>query len=203
MTIRKGQPWAVPRPLPPDAEEVTSDAELAALVTAARSSGDPPPVALLGGDLYRTLGGTGDRRRLEQGTAVAFTLDVATASLDGGPEHVFVAHLAARRALWAGPFAVAMNAGWLGPWYLGPRAHPNDGLLDVTEGRLPPVQRLLARQRARTGTHLPHPALRTSRVAAVDLEFDRSVAVRLDSRSVGRARRIAVRCVPDTVTCWV
>ena len=204
MTIRKGEPWGLSRPVPADAREVSSDAELADLATSARAAGaDPPPVVLLGGDLYRTLGGTGDRRRLDDGTAMAFPLDIGVASLDGGGERVFAAHLIARRRRWAGPFAVAMNAAWLGRFYLGPRAHPNDGLLDVTEGELPPTQRLLARSRARTATHLPHPALRTARSPSTELTFERPVPVRLDGRPAGRGRRILVRCEPDIVTCWV
>lgn len=204
MTIRKGQPWGEQRPLPVGAVEVTSDAELADLVARARAAGiEPPPVALLGGDLHRTLGGGPDRRRLEAGEAVAFPIDIGLASLDGGPEEVFVAHLVWRRPLWSGPFAVVMNAAWDGDRYLGPRAHPGDGLLDLTEGALPASQRLLARTRVRSGTHLPHPALRTRRAASHDLDLGRAVPVRLDGRRRGRARRVAVRCVPDAVRCWV
>jgi hypothetical protein len=204
VTIRKGEPWGEQRPLPADAREVSGDAELADLVADARRAGtDPPPVALLGGDLHRTLGGGGDRRRLESGSAVAFPLDVGLASLDGGPELVFVAHLVCRRALWSGPFAVVMNGAWVGEWYLGPRAHPNDGLLDLTEGALAPTQRLLARSRVRTGSHLPHPALRTRRSAGHSLDLGRPVPVHLDGRRRGRARRVEVRCEPDALWCWV
>ena len=38
-----------------------------------------------------------------------------------------------------------MNAQWLGDWDLGPRSHPNDGLLDVTDGTLPFGDRWKAR----------------------------------------------------------
>ena len=36
----------------------------------------------------------------------------------------------ARRRGWR-DFAVAMNAQWIGEWNLGPKAHPNDGIVDA------------------------------------------------------------------------
>jgi hypothetical protein len=203
VTIRKGRDWATPVPVPDDAVTVTGDAELAALVAEARSAGRPcPSVVLAGGDLSRTLGGGAGRRR-PAGQAVRVVVDLGWARLDGGPERPFAAHAVARRPAWSGPFAVAMNAAWLGSWYLGPRAHPNDGLLDITEGALAPTQRLLARRRLATGTHLPHPALRATRVAEASLAWPRALTVRLDGIRVGRARRLGLRCEPDAVACWV
>lgn len=204
MTIRKGEPWGVARPLPPDAHEVATDQALRQLVLAARDQGRPvPPIALVGGDLSRTMGGSGDRRGFRAQEALAFPVDLGLARLDDGAEQPFVAHAVARRRGWSGRFAVAMNAAWLGTWYLGPRAHPNDGLLDLTQGSLPLVQRVLARRRAPTGSHLPHPALVTRRSAEHAITFDRPTAVRLDGAVAGRARRLELRCEPDSFWCWV
>lgn len=46
-----------------------------------------------------------------------------------------------------------------------PRAHPNDGFVDVLEidEAITTRQRLFAWRRSRTGSHLPHPQLRASR----------------------------------------
>jgi hypothetical protein len=204
VTIRKGRDWGERRPVPDPIVEVTSDAALADLVADAwQREAPPPPVALLGGDLYRTLGGTGDRRRLEGGQAMAFPLDVGLVQADDRAPVVFAAHVVARRPLWTGRFAVVMNAAWAAGWYLGPRAHPNDGLLDLTEGSLPLAQRVLARRRAPTGTHLPHPGLRTRRAARHELGFERATPVVIDGRHRGRGRRLVVECRPDAVTCWV
>jgi hypothetical protein len=159
-------------------------------------------LGLAGGDLCRTLGGTGDLDRLRSPEAMTFACDLGSVLVDGRL-HWFVAHLLARRTWWRGRMVAAMNAQWLGPLDLGPRAHPGDGLLDVTDGDLPLGDRLEARRRARTGTHLPHPALRTSRTAALQVDLDPALDVWLDGEKVARARRLSIRVEPDALTVVV
>jgi hypothetical protein len=203
VTIEKGSPYGVPGALPPDGVVVRSDAEAAALVNEARRGGHPiPPLGLLGGDLCRTLGGRGEEARLRSGEATTFPVDLGCVLLDGRLQH-FVAHLAAHHRAWHGRFAVAMNAEWLGELDLGPRAHPGDGLLDLTEGELGLRDRLTARRRARTGTHLPHPGLRTRRSGRAELAFPGGVPVFLDGISVGAATEVMVHVEPDALTVVV
>lgn len=203
MTIGKGTPYGHQAPLPEGGVVVTSDAEAGAVVSEARRAGRPvPPLGLLGGDLCRTLGGLGDRQRVHGPDATTFPVDLGCVLLDGRI-HWFVAHLAAHRRGWRGRFAVAMNAEWLGDLDLGPRAHPGDGLLDVTEGSLGLRERLVARRRARSGTHLPHPRLKATRRAAVSLTFPEGVPVHLDGVDVGRARELVVHVEPDALTVVV
>jgi hypothetical protein len=203
VTIGKGTPYGEQAPLPDDGVVVASDAEAREVVTEARRAGRAvPPIGLLGGDLCRTLGGLGDPARLRGPDATTFPVDLGCVLLDGRI-HWFVAHLAAHHRAWRGPFAVAMNAEWLGDLDLGPRAHPGDGLLDVTEGSLPLRERLAARRRARTGTHLPHPALRTRRTGALTLSFADGVPVELDGVAVGRARELVLHVEPDALTVVV
>lgn len=203
MTIRKGEPWGAPGVLPDGAPVVDGDAGLRGLVEAARRRGaDPPMVGVVGGDLCRTVGGPGDRHRLTTG-GVVLPIDVGRVEIDGDV-HWFCAHLVARRRWWWGRAAVVMNAQWLGDWDLGPRAHPNDGLLDLTDGNLPLGDRGEARRRARTGAHLPHPALRVERRAHHDLVFDRGVGVWLDGvRVATSARRLVIDVEPDAAVIVV
>jgi diacylglycerol kinase family enzyme len=161
-----------------------------------------PALGLLGGDLCRTLGGPGDVERLRSADATTFPVDLGCVLIDGR-RHFFVAHLAAHRRGWAGRFAVAMNAEWMGELDLGPRAHPGDGLLDVTEGQLGLRERLVARRRARTGTHLPHPDLRVTRSGKVELSFPDGVPVFLDGVPVGEGRELLVHVEPDALTVVV
>ena len=197
MTIRKGERWGEPGRLPQGAPTASSDHSLRQIVVAAKATGRPvPTVGLLGGDLCRTVGGTGNRSRLDEG-GVVLPIDLCRVFLDG-EETWFCSHLVARRWLWFGSFAVVMNAQWIGEWDVAPRAHPNDGLADLTEGRLPLGDRGEARRRVRSGTHVPHPSLHTARGAHHTLRFPGGVAVWLDGRRVARrVREIDVEVAPD------
>lgn len=200
MTIEKGELWGAPGALPVGGATARTDLEARRIVEAARRSGDaPPPIGLLGGDLCRTLNGPGDEGRLHSERAMTFPIDLVRVVLDERSEHWFVAHLIARRTWLWGPALVAMNAQWLGEWDLGPRSHPNDGLVDLTEGTLPVGDRLKARSRARSGSHLPHPALHTSRVRSLEVTLPTALDVRLDGERVGRHRHLAIEVEPDAL----
>lgn len=201
MIIRRGEPWGEAGPLGPDDPRVEDDAQLRALVEDARRAGrDLPAVGLLGGDLCRTVGGPGDATRLLGPAAVRLPVDVVRVEAEGGGgPWWFVAHLVAHRRGWRGDAAVAMNAEWLGTWKLGVRSHPNDGLVDVTEGRLGWRDRLEARRRAPSGAHLPHPALHTSRVRSTTIRFARPTLVRLDGVPAGRHRKLTLCVEPDAL----
>lgn len=198
MTIKKGEAWGAPAPLPPDGVVAVTDGEARAALEHARREGSPfPVIGLLGGDLCRTLGGTGDRDRLRSDAAVTFPVDLGEILVDGRL-HLFVAHAVARTRWWSRAW-LAMNAQWLGEWNAAPRAHPNDGRLDVYEASLPLTDRLKVRSRLGSGAHLPHPGIAERRTKAAQVEFPKPVDVTLDGVSVGRARTLSVRLEPDAV----
>ncbi len=203
MPIAKGDPWGTPGALPRHGVVVRSDAEARAVVTSARRAGEPvPPLGLLGGDLCRTLGGTGDEARLRSEQAVTLPVDLGSVLVDGRL-HWFVAHLVAKRTWWRGRVVVAMNAQYLGRWDVAPRGHPNDGRLDVLDADLPFDERLQARSRLRSGSHVPHPRIEERHVAAVQIELARPSEVLLDGEAVGRASHLAIRVEPDALICVV
>lgn len=203
MTIRKGEPWGTTGPLPDGAVLVRSDAEARELVTAARRADQPiPPLGLLGGDLCRTLGGTGDEGRLRSGEVTHLPVDLGAVLVDGRL-HWFVAHLVARHGWWRGRVVAAMNAQFLGAWNVVPRGHPNDGRLDVLDADLPLRDRLQARRRLPLGTHVPHPGIRERHQQAVQIELDRPTPVRLDGQLLGPARTLSIRTEPDALLCLV
>jgi diacylglycerol kinase family enzyme len=196
--IEKGQTWGVPGPLPSDGLVVQADSEARVIVEGARRAGGVTPVlGLLGGDLCRTLGGTGNRARLASPEAMTFPIDVGSVLVDGR-HHWFVAHLVARSPGWGRVF-VAMNAQWRGGWNLGPKAHPGDGLLDTYDARLGPSDRLKVRARLAHGAHLPHPAITERRTAAIQVEFDRPLALELDGTRLGKARTLSIRVEPEAL----
>ena len=205
MTIRKGEAWGEAGGLPSEGVVVRSDAEARAVVTAARRAGAPlPPLGLLGGDLCRTLGGRGDEARLRSDGAVRVPVDLGSVLVDGF-QHWFVAHLVARHSWWRGRIVAAMNAEFVGAWDVAPRAHPNDGVLDILDvsPTFPLADRVRARRRLPSGGHLPHPAIALSRRPAVQVDLDRPTPVRLDGEAIGEARRLSVRLEPDALVCVV
>lgn len=200
MTIEKGEPWGEPGSPGPETVSFGSDSALAGAAAAAWERGRHLEASLSSGDILVSLGIVAPRPSDVQHR---YPFDLGFVSLDGGPPRPFAAHVRANRRRWAGDFAVVMNVGWIGSWYLGPRAHPNDGLLDVTTGRLDPRQRLLARTRARTGTHLPHPNLKMVRQPRWEGVFERPVVVTADGETAGSASSIAVWVEPDCFTVIV
>ena len=189
MVIRKGEPWGSSGDRPPDLTIAADDAAAAALVADGVNM-----LGLASGDMFTTVGGSA-----QVGEHQHLPLDICWVSIDDQPRRPCFAHVVARHRWWQGEAAVIMNAAWLGPLYLGPRAHPNDGLLDVTVGSLPVGQRLQARRRATSGTHLPHPGLTTSRTATWNHHFDRPIPVWIDGVLATRGRRISVEIEPDAL----
>lgn len=199
MTIEKGKAWGSPGSLPADGVVVRSDAEARAVLEEARREGRPfPPLGLLGGDLWHTLGGTRDEARLHSKDAVTFSVDLGEVLVDGRLS-LFVAHLVAHNRLWSRGF-VAMNAQWKGAWNLGPRAHPGDALLDTYDVRLRPGDLSKVRARLHHGTHLPHPRIKERRAKAVEIDLERPLPVELDGERIGTGRMLAVRVEPDALT---
>lgn len=201
--MEHGADWGELATFPDDGLVVADDREARSVVEEHRRQGHtPPPLGLAAGDLCRTLGGSGGPHRFMDGQRSRYAVDLGVVLLDGRI-HWFLAHLVARRAWSRGPLLVAMNASWHGSWMLGPRAHPGDGLLDITRGDPPFRDRLRARRRLPGGYHLPHPDLKTARVPAFQDDLDPALDVWLDNERVARARTLSVRLEPRSVVVFV
>ena len=203
MTIRKGSPYGEPgRALPADGIVVASDAQARAVLEEARAAGRPyPALGVVGGGLCRTLAGPGDESRLRSPAAVSFPVDLGQVIVDGRL-HLFVGHVVARNRLWTRA-VVAMNAQWCGDWNLGPRSHPNDGLVDVYDARLRLGDLWKVRRRLPAGAHLPHPRIRQQRAASVQLDLERPLPVWIDGERVDKGKRLVVRVEPDALQVFV
>jgi hypothetical protein len=187
MTIRPGQEWGVEVPLPAGAFVAHTDAEVASAATGA-------DVVLAGGDLHRSVGSPPARDPVRR-----VPIDGLVVRLDGSAPHHAVAHVVIRRSWWRGDVVAVMNTDHLGEWYVAPRAHPNDGRFDVVaaDGALRVRDRLAARRRLRSGSHVPHPDIATSRERARTWTFARPHRVWIDGRRAGSARTIEVTVDPD------
>ena len=198
MTIRKGEAWGSPGSLPDDAVVVSSDTGASAALELARKEGRPfPPLGLTGGDLCRTLGGTG-------GLSTVVRCDLGEALVDGRLRY-FVAHVVVRgRTLWRGSAVAVMNAQYIGAWDVAPRSHPGDGKLDVVEvaPSMSLSDRVKARRRLPLGTHVPHPAITTRQDPAVQLDAT-GRRVLLDGVALPPVKTLSIRVEGDALTVVV
>ena len=199
MTISKGSPYGEPGvALPDDGVVVRSDAEARHVIEDCRLHGRPyPAIGLLGGDLCRTLAGPGDESRLRSDSATTFPVDLGQVLVDGRL-HLFVAHAVLRNRWWTRA-VVAMNAQWHGSWNLGPRGHPNDGLLDVYDAHLRAGDLWKVRARLPAGAHLPHPRIRERRARAVQIDLEKPLPLHLDGEQVDEGRSLSFRVEPDAL----
>lgn len=203
MPIRKGEAWGETGPAPDGMVTVHSDAELNALVTRCRRAGEPlPPVGLLGGDLMRCVGGSGDPTRFA-GDVALLPVDVVRVDTPDATGW-FVAHLLARRAWWRGELTAVMNGQYLSTrggatWDVAPRAHPGDGRVDVVrvDRAMSVRDRRTAKQRLPLGAHLPHPHISVRQAASIDLVWQRPTRVWLDGRAWATVREATVTVEPE------
>jgi hypothetical protein len=202
--ISKGQDWGRRAVVPVDVVVCTDDAAAGAVVAAARGrSEDMVPVLLTGGDLHRTLGGVSGPSVGVGDEATQVSCDVGEVLVDG-QLHWFVAHLVIGGPWWLRPTTVVANAAFWRSANMAPRAHPGDGKLDMIEARLALRQRLLSRRRLRSGSHIPHPDISTSRWENNQLDLGpRGDRVSLDGVAMGRAHRLVVRVEPSALVVYV
>ena len=206
MAVERGKDWGELGALPGNGIVAPTDLAVGAAIK--RSHNGAPlgslaaheiaPVGLIGGDLRRTLGGRRSRGELR-------TPDAARATVDYGlvvvrdQQLVFVAHVVCRKAGWRGQTVAVMNAAFVGHWNVAPRAHPGDGKLDVVEANLSFSDRLKARRRLASGTHVPHPQIAEYRSTGKLVEFESELGVWVDGAYAGKASALTVSIVADGV----
>ena len=206
VTIEKGEPWGSPFEGELPTISAADDADLARLAHDGRAGGGQPLILIGPGDVAATVGI--DHPLPGGGPAAAryhgFPLDLGYVELGrrpGQPERTvpFAAHVLGRRRFPGGrwPEVIVMNTPLAAGLRLGPRAHPNDGRLDVTVGALPWRQAREARRRAGSGGHLPHPRLEVRRCTATEFRPGYPVRVEVDGVDQGRWAWLSVSIIPD------
>lgn len=205
MSVRRGEPWGTVGTVPAGFVIVRTDRELYELVNARRAAGEPvPPIGLLGGDLCRAVGGTGDEQRFA-GEVPILPVDLLRLEI-GGRTHWAAAHVIARRWRgWRGEVVAVMNGQYAGRADVAPRAHPGDGQADVVTvaAAMDLRSRWQAWRRLPTGTHVPHASITARRAREVTIELAAAAVVRADGQRVGRARTFTVTVEPGALTVCV
>lgn len=201
MTIRKGEPWGEATESPGDLRVVPTDRAAREWVVA-QEGRTLLPVGLGGGDLAHTLGG-GTAGRFP-GTVVKAPIDLLRVQADDGRTTVAVAHVIARRSWWRGEVFFAMNAQYVGEYDVAPRSHPNDGKVDtlMVSADMSWRERLQAKGRSRTGTHVPHPKLTARQTGQAEVGFQRPLVVWVDGVRWGTATGLTITVEADALTVY-
>jgi diacylglycerol kinase family enzyme len=98
-----------------------------------------------------------------------------------------------------------MNGQFIDRFDVTPRAHPNDGRVDVltVAETMTLRDRWRARGRLPSGTHVPHPAITVRQVSSIELSFDAPMRIVVDGVPAGESRTLRLEVEPDALTVCV
>ena len=192
MNIEKGRSWGSLSPLPPDGVIIKTNKELLEKVNNCKRQGiDLPTFGLLGGDLWRTLGGRRAAERLYSGEATTLDIDLGCALLDG-KIFWFCAHMFIGSKL-KGEKIFISNVAHYGKMNPAPKAHPGDGKFDMLEVKLSPFQTFKAVKRVSAGTHIPHPGIKYRQVSSEQFSFGKKLSIEIDGKNIGKFSTVSIR----------
>ncbi len=198
--IERFADWGDNGPLPDDGVVATSDR--AAALAIANAYDGIPPVGLVTGDLRRTLGGRRTRGQLRMPDATRAVVDYGLVRFND-TEVPFVAHVVARKSLMRGRIIAVMNAAFVGAWNVAPRSHPGDGMFEVLDANLSFSDRLKARRRLKSGTHVPHPDIAQKRGNTFDFSLEQPLNLWVDGSQMGEVRSFSIELVPEALAVVV
>ena len=192
MNIEKGRSWGSLSPLPPEGVIIKTNKELLEKVNDCKRQGiDLPTFGLLGGDLWRTLGGRRAEERLYGGEATTLDVDLGCALLDG-KIFWFCAHMFIGSKL-KGEKIFISNVAHYGKTNPAPKAHPGDGKFDMLEVKLSPFQTFKAVKRVSAGTHIPHPGIKYKQVSSEQFSFGKKLSIEIDGKNIGKFSTVSIR----------
>jgi hypothetical protein len=185
MTISKHGLYGTPVSRPSPLHVLQSDLEIAQHY----SSGDTAtPCTVTQGSIAQALGISSGRIQdpdpNQQMTLVDIdllqidyrTTTPSTANSSATSRIVVAGTIAIQHRILLSTCLILSNSGLLRSRDVLPRAHPNDGFVDVLEvdPKISIRQRAIAWRRSATGSHLPHPSFRVSR--SIDFQWSGSPA---------------------------
>ena len=192
MNIEKGRSWGSLSPLPPEGVIIKTNKELLEKVNDCKRQGiDLPTFGLLGGDLWRTLGGRRAEERLYSGEATTLDIDLGCALLDG-KIFWFCAHMFIGSKL-KGEKIFISNVAHYGKMNPAPKAHPGDGKFDMLEVKLSPFETFKAVKRVSAGTHIPHPGIKYKQVSSEQFSFGKKLSIEIDGKNIGKFSTVSIR----------
>ena len=191
--IRRGEAWGHATVMPDKVNDVDSDASLG-------SSDASEPVFVSHGDIARSIGNPS--RPPSGSDCTEISIDAMKCTIlktEVGDIVVNAASSIVVGSFWKGRNVIVSNAGWLKNSNVAPRAHPNDGVVEVLNlsSSMSLRQRALARRKMLTGTHLPHPEISMSRESSFRIDRTKNEKLMIDGIRIPNWSEISIEVVPD------
>ena len=190
--IRRGEPWGLETTWPEDAVIIHSDHALALA--------DPSrPVFLASGDISRSLGHPSMPSGDGKCTEVRIDAMLCTVASSAGERKIVAASSIIVGSHWRHRHMIISNGGWWNEWNIAPRAHPNDGIVELLtlSEKMTMRQRWLAKRKMRTGTHLPHPDISMVRISSATVDRISGEKLLIDGQAVSIWESLSVEVLPD------
>ena len=186
--------WQFETPKASTLKVATTDSELIALY----ESGERL-IGLQGGDLYKSLGGSGVAGLEADGVnTVGLKLDLGQLVVDES-SYLFASYCKLLKPMKPWSTIWIINSPIIGQRRISPKSHPGDGWLDVVEFSLSFRQSLKAYKRSSTGDHLPHPQIKTSKKRTFMVNSNRKSKIVIDGKKIGFGKEVSISIIPHAI----
>lgn len=192
--ISRGEPWGTSTTRSADDVVIVGDIALA-------NSSQHHRLVVSGGDIAHSLGNPPIPRIGSKCIEVAIdALQVVVSRGNGNVEETIASSSVIIGSWFRGRLVCVTNGGSVSKRNVSPRAHPNDGFFDVMkiDSAMGIQQRLLARQKAILGSHIPHPHITNNRRQKIEVfRFSRREKLRIDGRRIESWTKVQIEILPD------
>ena len=155
-------------------------------------------IGLRGGDLYESLGGRGVGEREGDKGTVGLKLDLGQVVI-GESKYLFASYCKISKPLKPWYTIWVVNSPIIGHRRISPKSHPADGLLDIVEFSLSFRQSKKAYKRAKSGDHLPHPQIKTSKKRTYTIKARGKRKVVIDGEKIAYGKEISISIIPHAI----
>lgn len=206
MTIKRGQDWGQLVERPDRLHIFDDDSSFGSFLSDNRAlDWSSMNFAILKSEAARDLGLSGARTDSSQMLRTSFDLIEVQAQVGDLRITRFLVGQAVLgngffRGRTVGVFNVSFHAGR--DW--APRAHPNDGKMDVVEFAkdMKFAQRFAAYRKLKTGSHLPHPDISYHQSNQYQFDDLRATRLTVDSLDLGAVKTCTFQVIVDAVTLY-
>lgn len=207
MVIKRGEDWGHRVLHPDDLLVFENDVHANEYLTKQFQSSLPnQSIAILNSNIARSLGMNGSDLSVEKMLKTSFdAIEVEISDCDDQIScEIFLGNALIRNSWRRGAITGVFNTSFIAGRDWAPRAHPNDGKLDVIliDEAMSLRQRITAYRLSRSGSHLPHPHLKYLQSQSYVANDPETAILTLDSVEFGAVKRCSFRVIPDAVSIY-